>query len=436
MADNTTLAPASGGDVIASKDVGGVKYPRGVAGFVAAGGTTVTDVTATAGLPVDVLDRTGRLMGHVVVDTMPTVAVTGTFFQATQPVSLAALPTLAAGTNAVGSITNTAFGATQSGAWAVAANAGTNLNTSLLALEGGGNLAAIAGKDFATQTTLTALNAKAPALGQALAAASIPIVLTAIQQAALTPPAAITGFSTDATLAALSAKVPATIGAKASAASLAVVLATDQAVLAVSGTFYQTTQPVSGTFYQTTQPVSAATLPLPTGASTDATLATLSAKVTAVNTGAVVLAAGTATIGSVFLAQSLNANGDSVRIRAISGILDDGAGNALAVATANGNASASGPNAAVAAVAGKKIRVLSYSLQAANANGSVVSASWQDDSATPVVLSQLWELAAREGISRSPSPGQYYFQSTVGQALKLTLGSALTVRWEITYLLV
>lgn len=34
------------------------------------------------------------------------------------------------------------------------ANAGTNLNTSALALESGGNLATIAGKDFATQTTL------------------------------------------------------------------------------------------------------------------------------------------------------------------------------------------------------------------------------------------------------------------------------------------
>lgn len=37
------------------------------------------------------------------------------------------------------------FPATQSGAWSVTANAGTNLNTSLLALESGGNLATLAG---------------------------------------------------------------------------------------------------------------------------------------------------------------------------------------------------------------------------------------------------------------------------------------------------
>lgn len=51
---------------------------------------------------------------------------------------------------------------------------------------------------FATETTLSAVNGKLPALGQALAAASVPVVLTAAQQTALTPPAAITGFATSA----------------------------------------------------------------------------------------------------------------------------------------------------------------------------------------------------------------------------------------------
>jgi hypothetical protein len=41
----------------------------------------------------------------------------------------------------------------------IIANAGTNLNTSALALETG-NLATLAGKDFATQTTLSAMSAK------------------------------------------------------------------------------------------------------------------------------------------------------------------------------------------------------------------------------------------------------------------------------------
>lgn len=45
-------------------------------------------------------------------------------------------------------------------------------------------------------TSLTSIDTKTPALGQALAAASVPIVLTAAQLITLTPPAAITGFST------------------------------------------------------------------------------------------------------------------------------------------------------------------------------------------------------------------------------------------------
>ena len=46
----------------------------------------------------------------------------------------------------------------------------------------------------------------------------------------------------------------------------------------VSGTFWQATQPVSGVFWQATQPISAAALPLPAGASTEATLALIKAK--------------------------------------------------------------------------------------------------------------------------------------------------------------
>lgn len=48
------------------------------------------------------------------------------------------------------------------------------------------------------ETSTSSIDTKTPALGQALAAASTPVVLTAAQEAALTPPAAITGFATSA----------------------------------------------------------------------------------------------------------------------------------------------------------------------------------------------------------------------------------------------
>lgn len=56
--------------------------------------------------------------------------------------------------------------------------------------------------DAATQTTLALVKAKTdniPALGQALAAASVPVILPAATITTLTPPAAITGFALETT---------------------------------------------------------------------------------------------------------------------------------------------------------------------------------------------------------------------------------------------
>jgi hypothetical protein len=89
-----------------------------------------------------------------------------------------------------------------------------------------------------TETTLSSIDTKTPALGQALAVASVPVVLTAAQIATLTP-------QTDAL--------------------------TDTQLRA------------------TAVPVSVSSSALPTGAATEATLSSLNAKVTAVNTGAVVV---------------------------------------------------------------------------------------------------------------------------------------------------
>ena len=97
-----------------------------------------------------------------------TVPVTGTFWQTTQPVSASSLPlptgaaqesgnlaTLAGAvtagkvqaniTNSSIPVTGTFYQTTQPVSGTITANAGTNLNTSLLAVETGGNLATIAG---------------------------------------------------------------------------------------------------------------------------------------------------------------------------------------------------------------------------------------------------------------------------------------------------
>jgi hypothetical protein len=144
----------------------------------------------------------------------------------------------------------------------VTANAGTNLNTSALALEAGGNLAAIKAKTD-----------NIPAQGQALAAASLPVVLTAAQITTLTPPAAITGFATETTLGSVKTAVELiddsvyTDGTGTVTKGIAILgqdgtnpqaIKTDASgelqvdvlsmpTTAVTGTFWQATQPVSGT---------------------------------------------------------------------------------------------------------------------------------------------------------------------------------------------
>ena len=100
MADNTILNPGTGGDTIASDDIAGVKYQIVKLAFGPL--DTATLVTAAVGVPV-----------------------TGTFWQATQPVSgtvtanagtgtlavsLATLPALTTGAAVIGAVT-------QSGTW-------------------------------------------------------------------------------------------------------------------------------------------------------------------------------------------------------------------------------------------------------------------------------------------------------------------------------
>jgi hypothetical protein len=112
-------------------------------------------------------------------------------------------------------------------------------------------------------TSVGSIDTKTPALGQALAAASVPVILPAATITTLTPPAAITGFALEAGhLSTIDTKTPA-LGQALAASSTPVVLTAAQmttltplATVAVTGTFWQATQPVSGTFWQATQPVS------------------------------------------------------------------------------------------------------------------------------------------------------------------------------------
>jgi len=115
---------------------------------------------------------------------------------------------------------------------------------------------------------------------QPVSAASLPLPSGASTAANQT-----TGNASLATIAgdttSLDAKVPSQ-GQALMAASVPVAIASNQSTLSVDG---------SGV----TQPISAASLPLPSGAATESTLSTLNGKVTACNTGAVVVSSGAIT---------------------------------------------------------------------------------------------------------------------------------------------
>lgn len=150
MVQYVPVTPGSGSN-IAADDIGSVYFAKGKLVYGADG--TANDVTLTVGLPVQ--PQTGSTWSVAIASG--SVSITG------------GVVVTNAGTFLVQ--------AAQSGTWAVTCNAGNNLNTSALALETGGNLAAI--------------NGKLPALGQALGAAAVPVVLTLAQMSTLTPPTSV-----------------------------------------------------------------------------------------------------------------------------------------------------------------------------------------------------------------------------------------------------
>jgi len=179
---------------------------------------------------VDISDRVGRLLGHVTVDNasipvtgtfwQATQPVSGAFWQATQPVSIASMPSTP--------VTGTFWQATQPVSLAAAVDISDRAARLLGVIYGSQGQQV---KQTATNFNLQIENF---------------VGATAIDPRDI------------------SDRVARLLGH----------VTVDNASIAVTGAFFQATQPVSGTFWQATQPVSAASLPLPTGASTEATLAT------------------------------------------------------------------------------------------------------------------------------------------------------------------
>lgn len=324
---NAAAAP-TGSAVPASADYLGFNLAGNLIGVSAANPLPVVQTAA-----IDVSDRLARLLGHVTVDNA-SLAVTGTFFQATQPVSLAAtisddvvdraarLLGHVTVDNAAIAVTGTFFQATQPVSIAAAVDVSdraarllgvvygsqgqqikqtaTNFN-SQVELATGGTLydarqtRALTSSDVVTAAQTTASNLNAT-------------VVFPSAQHVIIDSATLGTVTVAGTVTANQGGAPWSDDVTDRAARLLGHVTVDNASLAVTGTFFQATQPVSiaatisddvvdrsarllghvtvdnfpatqpvsGTIsvsnFPTLQPISAASLPLPVGAATDASL--------------------------------------------------------------------------------------------------------------------------------------------------------------------
>lgn len=208
---NVILNPGAGGATLGTDLIGGIDYQIVKISFSTAGNAPV-QVDAANGLPV---------VGTFWQATQP---VSGTFWQATQPVS--------------GSVSVSNFPATQPVSGTVSTTPPANASTNVAQL-GGSAVVTGTGTAGAGIPRVTVSSDSFPAT-QAVSAASLPL-------------------PTGAATSTLQSTINTTLGTPM-----------QQSGGSLSVTNFPASQAVTGTFFQATQPVSAASLPLPANAAQEA----------------------------------------------------------------------------------------------------------------------------------------------------------------------
>lgn len=429
--------------------------------------------------------------GHNVTVDNASLAVTGTFWQATQPVSLASVPTHAvtqsgSWTVDLGATDNAvldAIAASLAGTLTVGSHAVTNAGTfaTQATLQAGtayiGRLRLTDGTTDAEVVPLTGYNAQAVAIvdgsgnqitsfgggtqytegdtdativGTAMLWEDTSNTLTVPSAAKPLPVAIISGAGSGGTAAADDADF--TAGTTSGTPAMGVyessptsVTDGDLGAVGITATRQlRVSAAQEGTWNITNV---SGTLSLPTGAATETTLlsvdmsaSSINGKITACNTGAVVLAAGTASIGKLAANSGVDigdvdvtsqparvATTDTITAKIATDAIQNGT-TALTPKFAAIAASASGNNTLIAAVTSKKIRVLAYNLIG---NGAV-NAKFQSG-ASGTDLTGLKYIAAAGGGICAPFNPVGWFESASGVLLNLNLSGAVAVGGEIVY---
>ena len=359
----------------------------------------------------------------------------------------------------------------------VAAGAGVTIPVSAVSLPLPTG-AATASKQDAGNTSLSSIDGKLPALGQALAAASVPVVLTAAQLTTLTPLSTVnaaqsglwsvsvgssalpTGAATAAgqasELTALQSIDGHVDGVKGSLASIdskitacntgAVVvsssaLPTGAATAARQDTANTSLSSIDGKLPALGQALAAASVPVVLTAAQLTTLTPLST-VSAAQSGSwsVTLGAGTASIGklaanggtvigdvNVATAPARAATTDTITAKLATDAIQNGT-TALTPKFATIAAASSGNNTIVAAVTSKKIRVLGWNMVA---NGAV-NAKWQSGAGGTDLTGLYYCAAAGGGISVPFNPVGW-FETGSNTLLNLNLSGAVAVGGCLVY---
>lgn len=105
------------------------------------------------------------------------------------------------------------------------------------------------------------------------------------------------------------------------------------------------------------------------------------------------------------------------------------------IKTAKGTFSGSASVLFVAAITGKRIRVLGYRFCAQAANGAVLTVSLGDTSGGGTQIGQSWDLNPREGCVVNSGPVGWECQTDVAQSLTVRLSNpALGVHASVIYI--
>jgi hypothetical protein len=479
MADNYVTNAGVGGSTFAADDVTGVLYPRtkialggdgAASGDMASGAGAVAATVPRVTLASDDPAVTAlQLIDNCIAGSEAQVDIVGSLpagtnaigkLAANTGVTIGAVEVAAAQTlAAVTAITNVVHVDDNGGALtvdgAVTANAGTNLNTSALALEAGGNLAASATSLALIDNAVSGAGFNVTQLG----GAAVPI------GAGLEATAVRVTLATDSTGA-----VSVNAGTNLNTSALALEAGGNLAAAATSLGLLDNA--VSGAGFNVTQLGGAA---VPIGAGTEAaavrvTLATDSTGVVTVDDGG-----GALTVdGTVSLSGNLpdTATGDLAAIKTAVEVLDncisgteaqvdvvaalpagtnllgkvssgvDGTNlydgtTALTIKRASGVATAENANTMIAAVADKKIRVLALSLIATSAT-LVTAYVYNGDymllgNATNMITLDMDGGSGPAGLVLPWNPGGWFQTDTANEALAIDLSAAQPVIWAVTY---